>query len=163
MERACKKRPEVDTIEPILRTDLDEPTNNTGGGCQHPKTPVAEVSLSDDQTDRTDLGREMHFPQDIMSDVRSCNEERHDIGPTALDHTHQRQGRSRTVSYHENHNHTTADRCKAPINIIPYKNVTTTLASAADTNTTDYSWRNMASKTPAPKPETGNQSDVVCL
>ena len=67
MERGCKKKPKLDTIEPALHTDLDGPIDKTD--------KIVEMNPSDDQMGDADSGREMHFPQDTTSNVQSNNEE----------------------------------------------------------------------------------------
>ena len=152
MERACRERPNINTVEQISHTDREERINETGGGSQHIKTSAVEINPPDDQTERTDLGREMHFPKD----KRNRNEKRHNTEPIALGHNHQHQDRKYTTKYHGDRDPTTADPCQAPADIIPYKNDTTTPASAADTNTISHSRRKTTLMTPAPEPETEN-------
>ena len=103
----------TDTIEQDTCVNIDVPTQNTGKGSQYPDTPVVEISMSDDQMERTDLGREMHFPQDDTSDVRRYNEDQHNTGKAASNHKPQRQGNNHTESYHESRNRTSTDQYKA--------------------------------------------------
>ena len=77
MDRVCNKQPGADVVKPGTYTEMDASTQNSGKGTQHHITSTYTANLSDDQTARVDLDKEVHVPQEGTSDVKHHGENKY--------------------------------------------------------------------------------------